>query len=324
MKFTRASSAVIRFVLAIGILAVAHLINLPGVSRWWAEILNLGHVFMMGAFSLIALGITGDLLGSRVPNRLQQYMIALGVTVAVGGLFELAQIPGPRDADIVDFVRDAAGALSFLSMYMLFDPQMSVIRSKWNRWTNAAIPVVAAGVILIASIPAIRWTAAVYYRNCIFPTLCTFNSNCEPLFWTYRDATLERVPPPEGWSRATDSLVGRMTCLPSPRSGFAINQVYPDWRAYTLLKVPLYLNETEPTGFFVQIEDREYQGSDADRFTYRTEISPGANLVSVPLELSARLPDGRVPDLRHIEIVYFYTADTTDTTELFIGSIGLQ
>ncbi len=324
MKFTRVSAAIIRFVLAMGVLAAAHLIVLPGVSRWWAEVLNLGHVFMMGAFSLIALGITGDLFGPRVPNRLRQYLIAFGITVAVGGLFELAQIPGPRDADIVDFVRDAAGAFAFLSIYMLFDPQMHAIRSKWKGWTKAAIPVVAAGIILVAAIPAIRWTAAVYYRNSIFPTLCTFNSSCEPLFWTYRDATLERVSPPDSWNRGTDSLVGQMTCLPSPRSGFAINQAYPDWRKYRLLEVPVYLNETEPTGFFIQIQDREYRGTDADRFTYQTEISPGANLVSVPLEQTSRLPDSSALDMQHIEIVYFYTTDTTRTTELFLGTIGLQ
>ena len=324
MKITRVSSAIIRFVLAIGILAAAHLIVLPDVSLWWTEILNLGHVFMMGVFSVIALGITSDLFGSRVPNRFRQYLIAFGITVAIGGLFELAQIPGPRDADIVDFIRDAAGAFSFLSMYMLFDPQMSLIRSRWKRWTKAAIPAVAAGVILVAAIPAIRWTAAVYYRDSIFPRLCTFNSNWEPLFWTYRNATLERVLPPVGWNRGTDSLVGRMTCLPSPRSGFAINQTYPDWRKYRLLETPVYLHQTEPTEFFVQIQDSRYRGTDADRFTYQTEISPGVNLISVPLDPMRRMPDGRTLDMEHIEIVYFYTADTTRPTELFIGSISLH
>jgi len=324
---TRATSAprlVVRSTLALVIVLIAHLIELPETSRLWAEVFNAGHVVLLGAFALIVLELSADGMDGYLPSRHHHYVVAFCVTVGIGALAEIAQIPGPRDADLADVVRDAAGAFVFLGLYALNDRRLSSLWEWWGR--TARVAIAAAAVIVLAFVwsPTVVWVAAFHHRNTIFPELCTFDSVWEQLFWTTRSATLERSPPPAAWATVSSGQVGRLVSRPSRRSGFALNQAYPDWSAYRFLQLGVYLEHTTSTAFTVEIADRQSSQTGKGSCKYVCEIHPAANVVLVPLE-SAKDPSCERPlDLRHITTVYFFTSDTVGTVTLYVDSIRLR
>jgi hypothetical protein len=310
---------------ALGVVAVAHLLDVGGTSRLslLADLFNAGHVVLMGAFSLVMLGLSSDVLGGRISNRLGHYLVAFSATVLVGGLSELAQIPGPRNADALDVARDAAGAFCFLSIHAIRDKLLEVSWKRWGRWTRPVVIAIVVAVLGVSWSPALAWVMAYYHRGAIFPVLNTFDSRFEGLFWTTRNASLERTMPPPDWPDA-DGLVGSVFFRPSNRSGFAINKVYPNWSGYESLQLSAYLASDIPTTFIVQIEDSHYRGANDDRLTFATEVQLGANVVVVPLQNATYLPSGRSLDLERIERVYFLTGDTTRTITLYVDNIVLK
>lgn len=315
-----------RLVGALAVVAVAHLLDVGGSSRLslQADLFNAGHVVLMGAFSLVMLGSSADLLGDRIKSRLGHYVAAFCVTVLVGGLSEAAQIPGPRDADILDVARDAVGAFCFLSFHAVGDRLLSTMWTAWGRWSRVAVAVAASGALIVSWSTAIRWGVAFYRRNATFPIITTFDSSVEQLFWTTRNATLRRSVAPSNWLRSADGQVGKLICDPSTRSGFAINKTYPNWSGYESLTLSVYLESDVSARFIVQIEDSHFRGARGDRFTFTREIEPGASVFVVPLENSPPLPSGRTLDLKHIARAYFLTGDTTRTLTLYVDDIMLK
>jgi hypothetical protein len=315
-----------RLVGALGVVAVAHLVDVGGSSRLslQADLFDAGHVVLMGTFSLVMLGLSADVLGDRITNRLGHYVAAFCATVLVGCLSEAAQIPGPRNADVLDVARDAAGAFCFLSFYAIRDRRLSTMWTVRGRWSRPAVAVGGLAVLTVSWSSAIRWGVAFYHRDATFPTLATFDSSVERLFWTTRNATLRPSVPPMNWSRLAEGKVGQLICDPSTRSGFAINKTYPNWSGYESLTLSVYLDSDIPAMFIVQIEDRHFRGGRGDRFTFASEIEPGANVMVVPLESTSHLPSGRTLDLENIARTYFLTRDTTRTITLYVDDIMLK
>jgi hypothetical protein len=324
MKAAGKSFVFARLIAALGVVAVAHLVDVGGTSRLslWADLFNAGHVVLMGAFSLVMLGLSSDVLRDRFKNRMSHYVLAFVVTVLIGTLSEIAQIPGPRNADALDVARDAAGAFCFLSVYTIWDGALEASWRWWGRWARPVVIAMVMAVLLVSWSPALAWVVAYYHRGAIFPVLNTFDSRFEGLFWTTRNASLERTMPPRGWSDA-DGLVGRVIFRPSNRSGFAINKVYVNWSGHKSLQLSVYLDSDTPTIFTVQIEDSHYSGANEDRLTFAIEIQPGANVITVPLRSPTYLPSGRPLDVGRIERVYFLTGDTTRTITLYVDNIVL-
>lgn len=312
------------FFIILVLMAFGHLTDIPVESRLTAELSNVGHVFIMGLFALVCLALAGNLLKHSLPKRSYHYLAAFVLTVVVGILWEAAQIVFPRNADIYDLLRDAIGAVTFLAFYTRFDPSLSEARKRWGFKTRTIMLVGPPLIVIVTMLPAVAWASAFYYRNHQVPLLATFDSSWETLFWTTANATLEMTPAPDDWSQSDGTMVGRLICQPTPRSGFAINHVYPDWSNYDFLQLQLYFDHSAPGLFYVQVEDAEFQGTVADRYTFQSEISPGHNLIEVPLDSAGQLPSGRPLDLGQIKIVYFFTADTTRTYQIYIDNIRLR
>lgn len=312
------------FIVILVLMAIGHLTDMSKESRLTAELLNAGHVLIMGLFALVCLALAGSLLKQSLPKRNHHYLAAFVLTVVVGILWEAAQIVSPRNADVYDVLRDAIGAVTFLAFYIRFDPSLSEARKRWGFITRTTLLVGPPLIVIVTMLPAAAWAGAFYYRSHQVPYLATFDSSWERLFWTTANATLEITPPPDDWSESDGTMVGRMFCQPTPRSGFAINHVYPDWSNYDFLQLQLYFDDRAPGLFYVQVEDAEFQGTVADRYTFQSEISPGHNLIEVPLDSAGQLPSGRPLDLGQIKIVYFFTADTTRTYQIYIDNIRLR
>jgi len=191
---------VARFTMALSTVAVAHLVDVDSRSRLslWADIFNAGHVVLMGAFSLVMLWLSTDALAGRFSNRLSHYAVALSVTVAIGALSEVAQIPGPRNADALDVARDAAGAFCFLGLRAIWDRSLAPLWQRCGTWVRPAVAALVLVTLALSWSAALRWGLAFYYRDMRFPVLCSFDSWWEHLFWTTRNASIEPVASPAG------------------------------------------------------------------------------------------------------------------------------
>lgn len=317
----------LRFAAALGIVAVAHLVDLDTRSRLtlWADIFNAGHVVMMGVFSLVMLGLSSEALSTTLANRFSHYLVAFLVTVAVGALSEIAQIPGPRDADALDIARDAAGAFCFLGLRMIGDKSLAPMWQRWRRWARPAAVTLLMVVLLFSWKTALSWIVAFYQRDRSFPVLATFDSPLEHLFRSTRNAIVEATASPEGWTTGSHAgKVGKVVFHPSTRSGFAINRVPRDWSAYQSLQCSVYVDSSQSVELVLQLEDSHFDGATGDRFTYVVAIEPGANYVTVPLDTPRTASGVRLLDMQRVTKVYFLTRDTSHSIILYIDNIHLR
>ena len=317
----------LRFAAALALVAVAHLVDLDTRSRLtlWADIFNAGHVVMMGAFSLVMLGLSSEALTTTLTNRLSHYLVAFVVTVAVGALSEIAQIPGPRDADTLDIARDAAGAFCFLGLWMMGDKSLAPMWQQWRCWTRPAAVALIVVALIFSWRTALRWVVAFYQRDSSFPVLATFDLPFEHLFRSTRNASVEATASPDGWTTGSHSgNVGKVVFQPSTRSGFAINRVPHDWSAYQSLQCSVYIDSSQSMQLVVQLEDSHFDGATDDRFTYVTVIESGTNDVMVPLHTPRTASGARLLDMRRVAKVYFLTQDTSRSVILYIDNIHLH
>jgi len=314
MKAAGKFSLLFRLMVAVSLVVVTHLLEVNVESRLtlWSDILNAGHVVLLGAFSLVVLGVSSDAWAGRFSDRLNHYAIAFSVAVGIGAFSELLQIPGPRNADALDVARDAAGAFCFLGLNMTRDRSLAPLWQRWGRWARPTLITLIVLVLGTSWWPALQWVRAFHHRNTIFPVLCTFDSRWEEPFWTTRNARLQATVPPVGWPMfPPDGEVGRVVFTPSNRSGFALNRVFPDWAAFRSLQLNAFLDSERPVVFVIQVEDAHFSGATGDRYTFEAAIKPGFNRVVVPLDADRPLPSSRLLDLQRIAKAYFLTKDTT-------------
>jgi hypothetical protein len=317
----------LRFIAALSLVAVAHLVSLDTRSRLtlWTDIFNAGHVIMMGVFSLVMLGLAAEALEKTPLDRWHYYVTAFVVTIAVGALSEVAQIPGPRNADALDVIRDAAGAFCFLGLRMMWDDSLAPLRRRSQPWVRPAVLILIAAVLLFSGRTAGRWIIAFYQRDRSFPSLATFDLPWEHLFRSTRNATVETTDPPEGWTTGSHAgRVGEVVFRPSTRSGFAINRVPGDWSAYQSLHCSVYADSQQSVELVVQIEDSHFDGAGGDRFTYVTAVKSGSNDVTVPLGNPRTSSGSRLLDMQRVAKVYFLTRDTTRSIILYIDNVHLR
>jgi hypothetical protein len=220
------------FLLVSGLLIGLVKFEIPGNTFLSREINNAMHFPFFGVLSLLLLGLSSLFLGKVIRYRLQHYLAAFVMVIVIGGLHEYSQITGPRDADIGDLARDAAGAVTFLGLYMIHDKKMNVIRGKWR--DKIRLIFYAGAVIIILSIlmPSALWAAAYLYRDRNFPTICDFESVWGYRFLKTRDAVLEKVFAPYIGESAEDNMVGRLLFSVAEYPALAIEEPYPDWSGY--------------------------------------------------------------------------------------------
>jgi hypothetical protein len=85
-------------------------VDVPREIGWWLA--SAAHLVMFGGLALVLLALFP---AHGAQRRLGAYALAFAGTVVVGIATEIAQLPGPRDADPWDVARDAAGALMALA-----------------------------------------------------------------------------------------------------------------------------------------------------------------------------------------------------------------
>ena len=180
-------------------------------------------------FAILAL-IIYWYLERRFPKS-NNYLLAAGVTMAIGVISEAAQIPGPRDAQFSDLLVDGLGVFGALGVKASLD---TVIRRQLTRPVRMLLPGLAGIALAIACIPSFWFSYALVEQYRAFPNLLTFEHTWErAAFGQTVTRRPQLVDAPADWP-VHGNTVAR--AREDGRWGIFISlQPKPDWRGYSSL-----------------------------------------------------------------------------------------
>lgn len=323
MRIKKYVSLLILLACAAGVLLILEYLRLPEDTHLWREIHNAGHAPLSGILALALLGISRIVLGTRSRSPIAHYVIALTLTVSIGAISEISQIPQQRDADIWDLIRDVAGTISFLALYMAIDPAVRQIRARFD-WLRIALIVIAVLLLAATLVPSALWIVADLQRDKAIPNILTFESVWEEKYITVIDAELEIVKPPDGFIDAGGESVGKLIMLPATYPGMRIDEPFPDWSGYSYFRFEAYSELDTTVQLAVRIDDLWHDGGYPDRFNFVVKIQPGLNRISVPLEKVRNAPVSREMDMTKIWAIHLFAFDIQDTIEVYLDNFRIQ
>jgi hypothetical protein len=282
---------------------------------------NFGHTPLFGLLAVLILWMLQLSLGKRL-SRAAIYAWAWLGAAGIGVITEFMQIGTARDADLVDILRNAAGAAAFLAFYFILDPAAPEAEKK--RRTRLSIPVAAAAVIILAASAGELLRVAMAYRerDAGCPRLFTFGSSFPEVFLRERDARLEVVDPPAGWPAGT-SKVARVTFLPSRYPDVAFKEPCPDWRGYETFRLNVYSGADSTFDLHFSIWDR-WRAAYGDRFDSSLPVEPGFNELSIPAAWIEQGPRGRLMDMSSIKVIHIFLVEPKEPAVVYIGDMALE
>jgi hypothetical protein len=319
----RVASAVIWAVVLVGLLLFMVLGEVPDRTVFWEDVYHAGHVPLFGMVAISILGLCqarGAALDVPGP-----WWLAFTLAVVLGGGTELLQIVQPgRDASFWHFLRDVAGAGSFLLVAATVQWKgrfVGPIRSAARRgpaWAAAALMVGVAGLNLAATVTAYG------ERDLAYPTLFTPDGSWwERQFVETHDSVLTPDARPEHVAIPSDQPLARLDLRPGTYPGVAFNEPYPDWRGARSLVLTFVSDLDVPLRLTIRVNDASHDNRFADRFNRALLIRPGVNRIVIPLDDVRRAPARREMDMRHIRRIMLFGYRLTEPTHVYLGPLRL-
>ena len=248
------------------------------------------------------------------------YVLAAGISMGIGLISEISQIPGPRDAQVKDLVVDAIGILGALGITASFDGRVRSVIKKPVRWLMSAVACVA---LTIACAPTLWYSYALVQQQRAFPVLLSFEQAWETATF---DQTADRRPDvvdaPADWPARGDK-VSRST--EDGRWGIFLS-LHPvqDWRGYSQLSFVAAANSSR---FAMDIGVRELRPADQDkanRYYSNVWVKLEPQRFRITFEEIQSAMKNRPFDFSRVEAVVFSAASPGDKNELLLDDIRLE
>lgn len=240
--------------------------------------------------------------------------------MGIGLISELAQIPGPRDAQLKDLVVDALGIVGALGVAASFD---GGVRRLISTPARLFLPVVAGTALAVACVPTLWFSYALLEQYRAFPALVTFEHAWERASISQTDqARPEIVPAPEGWPVVGDYVAHSEE---SGRWGIFVS-VHPrqDWRGYGRLSF-VAASAGESFAMDIGVKDLakgdEYHGV---RFYKSVIVGQKPKRYIVTFEEIQGVAKDRPFDFSRVEAVVFSAANPGNSQQLLLDDIRLE
>ena len=287
-------------------------------THWPPLAVDILHSLHGTGFAVLAIAIYWY-LQRRFPSHLN-YLLAAAVTLAIGVISEIAQIPGPRDAQFSDLVLDGLGIFGALGVAAAFDGH---VRQQLGAATRVVLPVAASASLAIACIPSIWLTYALVQQHRAFPQLLTFEHNWEQT--TFGQTAEERpslATAPDGWPAPGDTVA---RAVENGRWGIFISvHPKPDWRTYSELS---FLAASVGGEFSMDIgvrdmaKDGEHHGVRYYK-TVRVDTQPRRYVIRFDEILAS--PEDRLFDFSLVETVVLSSSRPGDGDVLLVDDFRLK
>jgi len=240
--------------------------------------------------------------------------------MGIGLLSELAQIPGPRDAQIVDIIVDALGIFGAVGIVASFDRSVRILAPVWARMT---LPAVAGLGLVIAVAPAIWFSYALIEQKRAFPALLTFEHRWETATFDQTGRkSADRIRAPDNWPGSGSTVVRGGDY---GRWGFFLSlHPLPDWRGYDRIDF-IAASVGEAFSLDLDIIDRHPDDSDAsNRFIKSFQVGPDPQKFSITFaQIKAGTDTGQF-DFSRVDAVVFSAENPGDGHQLLLDDLRLE
>lgn len=318
----RASLAIWSALLA-GLLLFMVFGRVPDHTLFWDDVYHFGHVPLFGMVAVSILGLF-EARGAAL-SQPRPWWLAFALAIALGGCTELLQLfQSGRDASVWHFLRDVAGAGSFLLVAATLrwkDRFAGPIRSAGGRalaWTGVLLMLSAAGFNLAT-------TVAMYgERDKAFPTLFALDGSWweRPFIETDHSVLTPHARPPH-MALPLDGPLARLDLEPGRYPGVVFDEPYPDWRGAGSLVLTFVSDLDVPLRLTLRVNDASHDNRFKDRFNRALLIRPGLNRIVIPLDEVRRAPARREMDMRHIRRIMLFGYRLTEPTHVYLGPLRL-
>jgi hypothetical protein len=107
--------------------------------------------------------------------------------------------------------------------------------------------------------------------------------------------------------------------------GLSLEEVWPDWRAYSTLVIDLSSTANQAFSIFVRIDDRRPDPHYRDRYNQRFELAPlSRRVIRIPVAEIESAPTGAKMDLAHIQRIMLFEDASTPPYTFYLNSLRLE
>jgi hypothetical protein len=286
----------------------------------WAQVMNFGHIPLFAVLASCLLGLCLSLFGENLPRH-RLYVIALAWSLVLAGASETLQVFETRNVDAWDFLRNVVGAASALALWAGVDKRLEV-GSAWPSW-RIHLRLLAVAMVSCSLLP-LGWTVESYRRmNRRVPVLFRFDSKLDLLFVRSREADVELVRAPTGWTEYEGHRVVRVTFRPARYPSVSTIEIYRDWEGYEYLEWDLFLEQDRDADLILRVHDFAHVGHHRDRFNEKVTVRPGPNRIRVSLAEIRRAPRDREMDMSAIQSLILFARRPEKTFSVYLAELRL-
>jgi len=292
---------------------------IPANSLLWSSIQDTGHIPLFGIISLSLLAMLKNTFTQRYLKIKHQYLLALMISLILAALSEWSQAFDPkREPDLMDFLFDLVGSLTFLFVFSLYDPRIACNKmpDRKKRYRKLALVLI---VWIAASTPLLSTLTAYQYRNDIFPRLIDASNNKSLPFIHINDGSLV-MPSPSRHTQEHPGLKWDST-LNTDWPFIRINEPVTNWQAYSQLILDITLTSDHKARLTLRADDQYFTTGKLHTLETHAILSKGHNRVVLELDKHP-LPTGFFKHL--IRHVWLALPDPQQRHSFYITGLYLQ
>ena len=260
------------------------------------------------------------LIGDRVAG-VARYVVTATLTILIGVVAELSQIPMGRAAQLSDLAVNAIGIAAALGIVATFDDGC-------RQWLSGLRRLVFGFFSFALLIPAVLPSAWLLYASVAqylaLPRMVTFESAWEST--SYEQAG-NRMPTrylaPPDWP-GNGRWVGHAS--EDGRWGILISlKPWPDWQAYSSVSFIAATTDDSTRGIGVAVRDQAADSeSTANRFYTTLDIGPQPRRFTIDFKTIATAADSRPFNFSHVDAFILSAANPGGDVSLLIDDIELR
>jgi hypothetical protein len=180
------------------------------------------------------------------------------------------------------------------------------------RLTLEAVALLSGALIVI---PTVLTAAAYVQRASVLPQLVRLDSALGRHFLVASQAHFVAV---------TDGSLG----VQPDRGrwpGLSLEDVWPDWRAYSTLVIDLSNTGAQAFSILVRIDDRRPDPHYRDRYNQQFELAPMSRReIRIPVAEIESAPSGSKMDMAHIQRIMLFEDASTAVYPFYLNSLRLE
>jgi VanZ family protein len=249
-----------------------------------------------------------------------RFWLAAASAGMIAVLAEASQIPGERNAELVDLLTDAIGIIAALGLAASLDAR---VRKHSGQPIRAALALATAAAITVTFLPTTWIGYAIFQQHRAVPSLLSFEHRWESLVYDLPDdASPELVTAPTNWP-GPGGTVALIQKGERDRT-FLIVHPPPDWRGYGALS---FVAAAKGRPFSLDVAIRYSQPlAESPSLTYEQSIAlaAGAQRYRIAFDDFADTRDGHSATLAHVESLILSPTDPGSKQQLLIDDIRLE